>query len=191
MTETIDFVLRAIGGSVALFCLFESTRRIGAYGFHRTAVLMFVASLAACVFAGGSAYQEYKALNAATVTAQRDPAAKPVARRPASAEKKEQAAQVLARQAFTESGVVASYVDRNGETRSFAPTPTDVKNRERVVAFYSRAEFSAKSSLAEAALWLIGGVVAVIMGLFMSLAKPPAPKSPEEAALAAEPPLHR
>jgi hypothetical protein len=43
--------------------------------------------------------------------------------------------------------------------------------RERVVTYYSRAEYSARSSLAEALLWLIMGVVAILFGFAMSFEK--------------------
>jgi hypothetical protein len=47
--------------------------------------------------------------------------------------------------------------------------------RERVVAYYSRTEFAARASLAEALLWLIAGIVAIFLGLAMSIDKPPVP----------------
>ena len=190
----IDFALYAVAGCVALLCLFESTRRIGAYGLHRSAVLMFVLSSAACAFAGGFAYQKYSTLNAAVVTAQRQAPAKPAGpgwTRVASPEKKELLSQAVAKRTFAEYGMLAPYVDRNGETRPFSPTADDLKAREKVVAYYSRTEFAARSSLAEALLWGISAVVAMFVGLAMSLAKPPAPKPAGEEALAAEPPLHR
>ena len=77
-----------------------------------------------------------------------------------------------------ESGTLASYIDRSGETRTFAPTQEDLMRRERVVSFYSRAEYSARSSLAEALLWLIIALVAVMFGMLMSLEKVPAPAGP-------------
>ena len=189
----IDFSLYAVAGAVVLLCLYESARRIGAYGMHRTAVLMFVFSAAACVAAGGFAYQKYGSLNAAVVAIQRQAAPKPVAAlwsRVASPEKKEVLSQAVARQTFKEFGVLGPYIDRNGETKTFAPTLEDLKARERVLAYASRAEFAARSSLAEALLWLIAALVAVLLGLIMSLAKPPV-RTPEQEALESEPPLHR
>jgi hypothetical protein len=190
----IDFALYAVAGCIALLCLFEATRRIGAYGLHRTAVLMFVLSSAACAFAGGFAYQKYNTLNAAVLAAQRQAptkAAAPGWSRVASPEKKELLSQAVAKRTFAEYGTLGLYIDRNGETRPFSPTADDLKARERVVAYYSRTEFAARGSLAEALLWGIGAAIAVILGLAMSLAKPPAPKAAEEEALSAEPPLHR
>jgi hypothetical protein len=51
-----------------------------------------------------------------------------------------------------------------------------------VVAYYSQTEFAARSNLAEALLWLISAIVAVFLGLAMSLDnKPPASAALEEA----------
>ena len=97
-----------------------------------------------------------------------------------SAERKEVLGLARARQAFTEFGTLGSYVDRGGETRTFAPTQEDLMRRERVVAYYSRTEYAVRSSLAEALLWLIVGVVAVLFGLVMSLEKMPARAGPTE-----------
>jgi hypothetical protein len=157
---------------------------------------MFVFASAACAFAGGFAYQKYSTLNAVSASGQRQPpAAKAVAasfnRAAVTPEKREQQGIVLARQTFREFGALASYVDRNGEARPFAPTADDIKARERVVAYYAQTDFAARGSLAESALWVIGAAVAVFLGLVMSLAKPPAPRSPEEPDLATEAPLHR
>jgi len=197
MTENIDFVLHAAAGAVALLLLFEATRRICAYGFHRSAVLMFVFASAACAFAGGFAFQKYTTLNAVAASGQRQPpAAKAVVatnfnRAAVTPEKKEQQGLVLARQTFREFGVLASYVDRNGETRTFAPTAEDLKARERVVAYYAQTDFAARGSLAESMLWVVGAAVAVFLGFVMSFARPPVPRSPDETDLVAEAPLHR
>jgi len=47
-----------------------------------------------------------------------------------------------------------------------------------VVTYYSRAEYSARSSLAEALLWMILALVAILFGILMSLEKVPAPARP-------------
>jgi hypothetical protein len=78
-----------------------------------------------------------------------------------------------------ESGTLASYVDRGGETRTFAPTQEDLMRRERVVAYYSRTEYAARSSLAEALLWLIMGLVAILFGFTMSFEKLPPTAQPD------------
>jgi hypothetical protein len=189
----IDFALYVAAASVALLCLFEGTRRIGAYGAHRAGVLMFVASAAACATAGGFAYQKYGTLNAAVGTVQRKAPATQTAAvftKVPSPERKELLSQAVAKRRFKESGAPGPYIDRNGETKTFVPTLDDLKAREQVVAYYAQADFAARSSLAEAMVWLIAAIVAVLLGLVMALAKPPAPKSSEEDALAAEPPLH-
>ena len=109
--------------------------------------------------------------------------AEPAAAQPAnwsrlSPEKKEVLSLARARRAFMESGTLAGYVDRGGETRTFAPTQEDLMRRERVVAYYSRAEYAARSSLAEALLWLIIGLVAILFGFAMSFEKFPAQAGP-------------
>jgi len=43
------------------------------------------------------------------------------------------------------------------------------------LAYYSQAEYAARSSLAEALLWLIIALVAVLFGILMSHEKVPAP----------------
>src|SRR5215471_18227245 len=100
MSEWIDFTLHAVAGAVALLFLFEATRRIGAYGVHRAAVLMFVLSSAACAFAAGFAYQKYATLSSVLASNQRSlPTAKAVAaffKAGATTEKKEHLGQVLA-----------------------------------------------------------------------------------------------
>jgi hypothetical protein len=170
-----DFALNAVAGSVALLCLFESTRRLAAHGVHRKAVLMFVVSAAVCAFYGGTAYQRYGDLKSRMSASQPKAAQKPVVAnyRVASAEKREQLSQALARQTFRASGALGQYVDRNGETKTFAPNQEDLAARERLVAYYSREELAARSSLAESLLWLIAVVAAVFLGLAMSLDKPP------------------
>ncbi len=190
----IDFALYVAAGAVALLCLFEGTRRVGAYGVHRTGVLMFVASAAACAAAGGFAYQKYGMLSAAAGAGLRKaPATQAAAAfsKIPSPERKELLSQAVAKRRFTESGAPGPYIDHNGETKTFVPTLDDLKAREKVVAYYAQTEFAARSSLAEALVWLIAASVAVLLGLVMALAKPPAPRPPEEDALAAEPPLHR
>jgi hypothetical protein len=155
---------------------------------------MFVASAAACAIAGGFAFQKYGTLSAAAGSGQRKaPATQTAAAfsKIASPERKEVLSQGVAKRRFKDSGAPGPYIDHNGETKTFVPTLDDLKAREQVVAYYAQAEFAARSSLAEAVVWLIAAIVAVILGLAMALAKPPAPKSPEEDALAAEAPLHR
>ncbi|HUL92227.1 MAG TPA: hypothetical protein VLV56_07745 [Burkholderiales bacterium] len=179
----VDFALNVIAGAVALFCLFEGTRRLGAHGVHRKAVLLMVLSASACALYGMFAYQRYVDLNGTLSAAQRKsgPAVAASWSRVASPEKRELLSQALARQNFRASGTLGPYVDRNGTTRTFAPTQEDLLARERVVAYFSRTEFSVRSSLAEALLWLIAGIVAVVLGFAMSLDKPPARHSQDEA----------
>src|SRR5258708_36419266 len=52
----VDFSLSVAGGATAFLCLFEGTRRLGAYGVHRKAVLMTVSAAAIGVLYGGGAF---------------------------------------------------------------------------------------------------------------------------------------
>jgi|SRR5882672_3004652 len=181
----MDFALNAIAGAVALLVLFESTRRLGAYGAHRKAVLMFVLSASVCAYYGGFAYQRYGELKARVSASQPKPAQKPVVaswNKASSAEQKELLSQALARESFRTTGTLGQYLGRNGETKGFAPTQEDLKTRERLIASYSREQFAARSTLAESLLWLIAAVVAVFLGLVMSLDKPPARSAQDDGS---------
>src|SRR5438445_414001 len=172
----VDFAFNVIGGATAFLCLFDGTRRLCAYGLHTKAVLMTVLAAGICALYGGFAYWKYSDLKATVRASQRKAAPAPL---PAnwsrlSPEKKEVLSVARARRTFMESGTLASYVDRAGETRTLAPTQEDLTRRERVVAYYARAEYSARGSLAEALLWLIVALVAVMFGILMSLEKAPA-----------------
>jgi hypothetical protein len=175
----VDFVFNVIGGATAFLCLFDGTRRLCAYGVNRKAVLMTVLAAGICALYGGFAFWKYSDLKATLSMNQRKAAAaQPANWSRLSSEKKEALSLARARRAFMESGTLGSYVDRGGETRTFAPTQDDVTRRERVVTYYSRAEYSARSSLAEALLWLIIALVAVLFGILMSLEKVRAPAGP-------------
>lgn len=181
----VDFILNVTAGAVALLCLFEGMRRLGAYGVHRKAMLLILMSAGVCALYGGFAYQRYTDLKTTLLVRQQKPAKVQAASwsKVASPEKKELLSQALARQTFRASGALGPYFDRSGETRTFAPTQEDLAARERVVAYYSQTEFAARSSLAETLLWLIAAIVAVFLGLAMSLDnKPPTSPAPEDAA---------
>jgi hypothetical protein len=178
----VDFVFNVVGGATAFLCLFDGTRRLCAYGVHRRAVLLTVVAACICALYGGFAYWKYADLKASLSMNQKKAAAtQPPANwgRGLSPERKEVLSLARARQAFRESGMLGSYIDRSGETRSFAPTQEDLMRRERVVEYYSRVEYSARSSLAEALLWAIIALVAVVFGIFMSLEKAPTGPSGE------------
>src|SRR5262245_36780555 len=142
----LDFSLYSAAGVIVLLCLFDGTRRLGAYGVHRRALLLTILSASACALFGGFAYQRYTDLKSTLATSQRKPAAaKPASfGKAASPEKKEQFSVALARQSFRASGDLGSYIDRNGEAKAFAPNQEDLKAREGVVAYYSRTEFAAR-----------------------------------------------
>src|SRR5256885_12718321 len=139
----IDFAVNVVGGATAFLCLFDGTRRLCAFGVHRKAVLMTVLAAGICALYGAFAYWKYTDLKATLSVNQRKAAATqppPNWGKGLSPEKKEVLSLARARQAFMESGTLASYVDRGGETRTFAPTQEDLMRRERVVTYYSRAE---------------------------------------------------
>jgi hypothetical protein len=186
-----DFGLNVGAGALALLCLFDGARRIGAHGLHRRAVLMFVLSACVCALYGGFAYQRYVDLKGSVSAAQRKPSATSVAAwsKVASPEKKEILSQTVARQTFRESGTLMPYIDKTGQTKVFAPTQDDLVAREKIVTRYTLAEAAMRTSLAEALLWLIAGVTAILLGFAMSLDKGP-PKPAQDDALAGEAPLH-
>ena len=165
LENLVDFALSVGAGAIVLLCLFEGTRRLGAYGVHRKAVLLFALSAGVCALCGGFAYQKYADLKASVSASQRKPPAAQAAAtlsRVASPEKREFLSQASARQKFKEFGTLGPYIDRDGQTRTFAPTQEDLAAREVVVAYYSRTENAVRGSLAETLLWLIAGVVAYI-----------------------------
>jgi hypothetical protein len=177
MTESwIDFAFSVIGGGMALLFLFDGTRRLAAHGAHRRAALMMVLAAIACAFYGTFAYWKYLDHKVTLSVSQRKAAPSqlpPGWGRSLSPEKRESSSLSRARHAFVESGTIATYFDRNGEIRPFAPNLEDVQRRERVVAHYVRVEYAVRNSLAEALLWLILGPVAILFGLVMSLDKGP------------------
>src|SRR5712691_2804731 len=175
----VDFTLNVVAGATAFLCLSDGTRRLFAFGANRKTVLMTVLAAGICVLYGAFAYWKYSDLKATlSMNQRRAAAAQPANWSRLSPEKKEVLSLARARRTFMESGTLASYVDRGGETRTFAPTQDDLTRRERVVTYYSSAEYSARSSLAEALLWLILALVAILFGILMSLDKVPAPAGP-------------
>jgi hypothetical protein len=178
----VDFALNVVGGATAFLCLFDGTRRLFAFGVHRKAVLMTVLAAGICALYGAFAYWKYADLKTTSLSMnQRKPASTQLPAnwgRGLSPERKEVLSLARARHSFMESGTLGSYIDRGGETRTFAPIQEDLMRRERVVAYYSRAEYAARSSLAEALLWLIIGLVAILFGFAMSFEKFPAQAGP-------------
>src|SRR5438552_17216617 len=124
----VDFVFSAIGGATAFLCLFDGTRRLGAYGVHRKAVLMTVLAAGICALYGGFAYWKYSDLKATLSMNQRKTAAAPLAANWArlSSEKREVLNVAGARRTVMEAGTLGSYADRGGGTRTFDPTQEDL-----------------------------------------------------------------
>jgi hypothetical protein len=177
----IDFGISVLGGATAFLCLYEGTRRLATYGVHRKAVLMTVLAVAICALYGTFAYWKHLDLKATLSASQRKPVS---AQLPAnwgrgfSPERRESLSLARARRVYVESGTLGDYLDHNGETRSFAPAQEDLTRRERLVAYYTQLEYSARGSLAESLLWLIAAAVAVIFGLAVSLEKAPVQADP-------------
>jgi len=182
MTDNwIDFGISVLGGATAFLCLYEGTRRLATYGVHRKAALMTVMAIVVCGLYGAFAYWKYLDLKASLGINQRASAALqlPVGwGKGVSAERKASLSLSRARRAYLESGKLGEVLAPDGVTRSFAPAEEDLKKREHLVAHYAQLELAARSSLAEALLWLIAAVVAVIFGLAVSLENPPAPAEP-------------
>lgn len=178
----VDFALNVVGGATAFLGLFDGTRRLFAFGVHRKAVLMTILAASICALYGSFAY--WKSVDLKTTSLGMNQRMSASTQLPAnwgrglSPEKKEVLSLARARHSFMESGSLGSYIDRRGVTRTFAPTQEDLMQRERVVAYYSRAEYAARSSLAEAVLWLIIGLVAVLFGFAMSFEKFPGRTGP-------------
>jgi len=177
----IDFTISVIGGSTALLCLYEGTRRLATYGVHRRAALMTVMAVAVCGLYGTFAYWKYLDLKLSLGANLRAPVALQLPSgwgKGFSVDRKASLSLSLARRTYVESGKLGEVVAADGQSRTFAPTEEDLKRRERLVAHYARLELAARSTLAEALLWLIAAVVAVVLGLVVSLEKPPVPTEP-------------
>src|SRR5713101_4960886 len=111
----VDFSLSVAGGATAFLCLFEGTRRLGAYGVHRKAVLMTVLAAAICALYGGFAYWKYADMKATLSVGLPKAASTQLPAnwgRGLSPERKEVLSLANARRAFMESGKLGSYIHR-------------------------------------------------------------------------------
>jgi hypothetical protein len=136
---------------------------------------------AICLLYGGFTYWRYADMKATLSAGLRKAASTQLPAnwgRELSPGRKEVLGLANARLAFMESGKLGSYIDRSGKIKSFAPTQEDLVRRERVVAYYSQAEYIARGSLAEAVLWLITGLLAALFGFAISFEKLPPPARP-------------
>jgi len=179
MTENwIDFSISVLGGAIAFLCLYEGTRRLATYGVHRKGMYMTLLAVGVCALYGVFAYWKYVDLSASLALSRRSPASVQLPLnwgKGFSPEKRASLSFGRARRTYFESGTLGEYLDSGGNTRSFAPAQEDVKRREGLVVRRAQLEYSARAALAEALLWLIAGIVAVIFGLAVSLEKPPRP----------------
>jgi len=178
--------LNACVGAMAFLCLFEGTRRLCAFGVQRKALVLTLVAVCVCVFYGALAYWKYADLRTTLSVGQQRPAPQQGPanwRSGTSPEKREVLGLAVARQRFEQLGTLGTYVGRNGEIRVFTPDQEDLLRRERTVAYYARVEYAARSSLAEALLWLIMTVIAVVLGFAMSFDKLPARTGQGDASL--------
>ncbi|HEY6239784.1 MAG TPA: hypothetical protein VIW78_02995 [Burkholderiales bacterium] len=184
MTDNwIDFALNVIAGATAFLCLFDGTRRLGTYGLQGKAVLMTLVAAGICVLYGSLAYSKYQDLRSRLIASQSQPAPGPLPAnlgRASSPERKEALSLARARHAFVESGKLGSYVDRSGGSKAFVPNQEDLVRREGVVTYHVQLESVARSSLGEALLWLITGLVAAIFGFVVSFEKMRPSNGPSE-----------
>jgi len=182
--DWLDFALNAVGGAIAFLCLFEGTRRIGAYGMNRRVALMTGLAAAFFVLYGSFAYWNYFDLTDTLNTLQHKPAAaQPAGDRSKglSPEKREAENLAQARQAFLESGRLETYIDRREEKKLFPPSQEDIRKRERVLVNQTQLEYAARDSFTEALLWLTTGLFAVLFGFVFSREKIPVPAGPAAA----------
>ena len=174
MNDWLTFVIDAIGGACAFICLFEGTRRLGAYGRQRTAVVMTALGAAYCVLYGGFFLVKHYQLSdyAQTLYQQASHGELPADwGKQLPAARREAGSRALARSAYVESGTLRTYFDAAGERKQFAPAQADVKRRDAIVANRARLEESMRESFANGLLWLIWGVLATLFGYGVSREK--------------------
>ncbi len=179
INDWLDFALSAVGGATAFLCLFDGTRRIGAHGMDRRAVLMTGLAVTFYVLYGSFAYWKYYDLTDTLSTLQHKPAAtQPDSGKGLSPERREAANLARARQAFMRSGTFETYIDRRDEKKLFPPSHEDIRKRERAVAIQTQLEYAARDSFTEALLWLTTGLLAAVFGYAFAREKIPVPASP-------------
>lgn len=184
IVDWANFVLNAVGGVSAFVCLFDGTRRIGAYGMNRRVGLMAGLGIVFYVVFGSFAFWNYLDLTDTLSMRQHKPASAQMARDPAkglSPEKKEAQNVDRARHAFWESGSLEPYLDRLNEKKLFHPNQEDIRRRELLVANQAQLAHAARDSFIEALLWLVTGLLAVLFGYSFSREKIPVPASPAAA----------
>jgi len=180
----VDFGLEAGVGAIAFACLFEGTRRLCAFGVQRKTVLLTLVAVCVGVFYGALACRKYADLRTTLSVNQQRPAPKQSLVHRSSGtprEKTEAFGREVARQRFEQLGTLGTYFGRNGEIRTFTPDQEDLLRRERTVAYYARVEYAARSSLAEALLWLIMSAISVVLGFAMSFDRRPTRARPDDA----------
>jgi len=166
MESWVDFVFNVIGGATAFFACSTGTRRLCAYGVHSKALFDDGSGGRASVpCTAASRTGTISDLKATLSMNQRKAAAFPLPAnwgRLFAGKEGDPERPARARRTFTESGTLAGYVDRSGGTRTLADAGRSDAARAAPVAYYARAEYSARGSLAEALLWPIIALIAVL-----------------------------
>ena len=185
----LDFALNVVGGATAFVCLFEGTRRLGAYGMDRRVTLMTGLAAAFFVLYGSFACWKYLVLTDTLRTLQNKPATSQTAMtadKGQSPEKREAENHARARLAFFESGTLETFIDRRNAEIVFPPTQEDIRRRERVLTNLTQLASAARDSFTEALAWLITGLLSVLFGFGFSREKIPVRASPAVAGGARE-----
>jgi hypothetical protein len=181
ITQWLDFVATTAGGAVAFICLFEGTRRMRAYGIHRTAVLLAAFGTLFCLAHVSFSYWRHVALKD---MAQGLPMKMftdelpPNWGKQLASKERETSSLAMARIGFVESGKFRSYFDQAGERRKFSPSEDDIKSRDAAVVTKARLEDAVGRNFGDALVWLIWAIVAGAFGFGVAGDKRSLPANP-------------
>ena len=177
MGDSLGFAVDAVGGGAAFILLFEGVRRLAAgTGSRRMSILMTALGAGYCFLYGG--YFLWKERETRQYMEALYRTAAPKGELSASwgdhlaPARREASSLSLARETYLQSGTLRGYFDASGARKPFAPTQSDVRRRDRVVATQTRLEESMRESFNSGVLWLVWGVIAVLFGLGMSREAP-------------------
>ncbi len=179
--DWVSFALNGVGGFAAIVCLFEGTRRIGARGARLIAVLMVALGGLFCASYGAIAYWTHEIqietselLRHGVFFAQR----LPDWGKNMGAEERQTLSLAYARATYLAHGMLVAQLDRSGAGKLFEPSQEDVNRRESIVSIRAQLDHSARQNRADAFLWWLWGLLAVLAGYGVSLENRPAPASP-------------
>lgn len=179
--QWLDFAASATGNACIFICLFEGARRVGAYGIHRTAVLLVAIGVVFCLLNSGLSYWRYDMAKDVSQTLSKN---RNVDELPAdwgkqlTPEQREESSLARARIVFVDSGEFRSYFDKSGEKKRYSPTEEDIKTRDLSVVTKARLEDAIHTNLADALTWLIWGIVTTSIGFGIGRYKPPLQANP-------------